>query len=60
LLKKSFREGREQGTLNREQFQELDGSDFSLVSNLNARFLSFHPVKGKHFFDLKTSQTLYL
>jgi hypothetical protein len=40
---------REQGTGNREQFQELDGSDFSLASNLNARFLSFHPVKACTF-----------
>jgi hypothetical protein len=37
---------REQGTGNREQFQELDGSYFSLVSNLNARFSSFHLVKA--------------
>jgi hypothetical protein len=39
-------EEREQGTLNWEQFQELDGSYFSLVSNLNTRFSSFHIVKA--------------
>jgi hypothetical protein len=32
LAEKVVCEEREQGTLNREQFQELDGSYFSLVS----------------------------
>ncbi|MDB9302880.1 MULTISPECIES: hypothetical protein, partial [Cyanophyceae] len=40
---------REQGTGNREQFQELDRSDFSFESNLNARFLSSHSLKACTF-----------
>ncbi|MDB9344551.1 hypothetical protein PN456_04905, partial [Nodularia spumigena CS-586/05] len=34
---------------NREQFQELDRSDFSFESNLNARFLSSHSLKACTF-----------
>ncbi|MDB9319663.1 hypothetical protein, partial [Nodularia spumigena] len=33
----------------REQFQELDRSDFSFESNLNARFLSSHSLKACTF-----------
>jgi hypothetical protein len=40
---------REQGTGNREQFQELDGSDFSFASNLNTRFSSSHVIKSCTF-----------